>query len=267
MSLLPAVLPDWVTAVVFAVGWALLYFLGQGLCIGLIVAAILRALRGRSADVRYVTACLGLLMMMCCTIAMTVWGLTSGRTRTGIATGEPGMAFSVAFRQNRTGNATDGTASRHGFPADTRETNFGSPADADGFEIAGTEPGVGLKSKLQGGWREPVERWLPAIVTAWLAGVAVLTLRLLKGLAEVRGLIGSGLLGVTDELRSLIEKLEKRVWPAPAGALVPLPAGRGADRCGLAAADDPDPGEMLVAARGRANRSVARTRDRAYPPA
>jgi bla regulator protein blaR1 len=267
MSLLPAVSPDWVTAVVFAVGWALLFFLGQGLCIGLVVAAMLRGQRGRSADVRYATACLGLFMMMCCTIAMTVWGLTWGRNRAGIATGEPGTTFSVAYRQNRTGTAPDGTASPYGFAADSRETNFGSPADGDGFDSAGTQPKVGLESKLQGGWREPVERWLPALVTAWLAGVAVLTLRLLKGLAEVRGLTGSGLLGVTDELRSLIEKLEKRSglrrpvrWFLSLQVEVPTVAGWLWPTILI-------PAKCWSRLAVEQNRSVTRARDRAYPPA
>ena len=60
MSVLPIVLPDWVTALIVAIGWALLFFLGQGLFIGLVVAAMLRGLQGRSADVRYAAACLGL---------------------------------------------------------------------------------------------------------------------------------------------------------------------------------------------------------------
>ena len=60
------------------------------------------------------------------------------------------------------------------------------------------------------GWRDPVERWLPALVAAWLAGVAALALRLVRGLVEVRGLTGSGLLGLTDDLQAMIDRLEER---------------------------------------------------------
>ena len=79
MSLMPVELPEWTSVLIVAIGWALLLFVGQGLFIGLVVAAILRGLGGRSADLRYGIACLGLAIMMFCPISTTVWGLTWGR--------------------------------------------------------------------------------------------------------------------------------------------------------------------------------------------
>ena len=42
-------------------GWTLIHFIWQGAAIGVVAAAILRATSRRSANVRYVIACAGLL--------------------------------------------------------------------------------------------------------------------------------------------------------------------------------------------------------------
>src|SRR5271154_1063026 len=109
MSLMPVVLPDWATALTVATGWALLFFLGQGLFIGLVVAAMLRGLQGRSADLRYAAACLALLIMMCCPVATTVWALSWERSGAGMAGVGRGGASSRARSQNAT-RAAAGTS-------------------------------------------------------------------------------------------------------------------------------------------------------------
>ncbi len=199
MSLLAVLLPDWATALIVAIGWALLFFLGQGLFIGLVVAAILRGLQNRSADLRYGAACLGLLIMMFCLVATAVWSLPWGRNGAGIAGGEQAAGSSLALSQSTAREDAVGATGPVSGGASFREPKLISQAEPD---RATAEP--------RWAWRAQVENWLPALVAAWLAGVAVLALRLSIGLVEVRGLTGSGLLSLTDELQAMIDRLEAR---------------------------------------------------------
>jgi beta-lactamase regulating signal transducer with metallopeptidase domain len=200
MSLMPVELAELASVLIVAIGWALLFFVGQGLVIGLIVAAILRTVRDRSADLRYGVACLGLLIMMFCPVATTVWGLTWGRNGNGISGGEQSADPSLALSQNTTREAVVGTTRADAGWAGFRKPRLVSPADP-AARPAG-EPGWA--------WREQVESWLPILVAAWLAGVVVLALRLSRGLVDVRGLTGSGLLSLPDELQAMIDKLAER---------------------------------------------------------
>ena len=67
MSLLLEAMPERVMALTVAVGWALVWFLGQGVFIGLVVAALLAApaAYGRP-NLRYGIASAGLLVMALC---------------------------------------------------------------------------------------------------------------------------------------------------------------------------------------------------------
>ena len=78
MNALPVVMPERAEVLILAVGWCGL-FLVQGLVIGLAVAALLRLLRGRSADLRYGVACAGLLAMALCPFWTAARGLATGR--------------------------------------------------------------------------------------------------------------------------------------------------------------------------------------------
>src|SRR5579884_1353607 len=53
---------------VLQLGWALVHFLWEGAVVALLVAAALRAMRGKSPEARYAVACLGLLMMAMCPV-------------------------------------------------------------------------------------------------------------------------------------------------------------------------------------------------------
>ena len=83
MSLVPIVMPERTVTPTVAVGWALIWFLLHGSIIGLAVAALLRALRRRSAQLRYLVACGGLLAMALCPLATTLQLLATGKGRAG----------------------------------------------------------------------------------------------------------------------------------------------------------------------------------------
>jgi hypothetical protein len=100
MSLLPAVMPERAVALMIAVGWCLVWFLGHGLLIGLVVAALLRSLRRRSADLRYGIACAGLLVMVLCPVGTTLRFLAAAPSRWGtVLVGRPaGRRFGLRSR-------------------------------------------------------------------------------------------------------------------------------------------------------------------------
>ena len=178
-------------------------FLVQGLVIGLAVAALLRLLRGRSADLRYGVACAGLLAMG----ALARSGRRpEGSRRAGVhrnprppASVAPGTARAWAGR-----GAARGSGRTRPIEASVAEA---SSKEARVHAIAAT---AAVTTTVRLGWRERVEAFLPVVVAAWLVGVCVLALRLLRGLAEVRGLSREGLIGPTGEIRATIGRLVER---------------------------------------------------------
>ena len=70
-----------------AVGWALLHFVWQGALIGVLTAAVLRALRSSAADVRYVVSTIGLSLRvtMPAVTGMQVWRGDPGRVPVPVA--------------------------------------------------------------------------------------------------------------------------------------------------------------------------------------
>jgi beta-lactamase regulating signal transducer with metallopeptidase domain len=203
MRLLPVVMPERAEALILALGWALVLFLVQGLLIGLVVAALLRVLRNRSADLRYGVACTGLLAMAICPVWTTAQELAAGHgelTRGPSAVVAPARAADLVVRHNQ--------AMPTARPIGTPVAESGSDQrDLDAIAITAAPVRI---TTARPGWRQRIEAWLPFVVAAWLAGVCVLALRLLKGLAEVHGLTRHGLLGPTDELWARITRLVDR---------------------------------------------------------
>ena len=63
---------DTLDLVVRALGWALLHSVWQGALIGVVVALLLSALKGRTAQQRYAVACVGLSAMVAAWIGTAV---------------------------------------------------------------------------------------------------------------------------------------------------------------------------------------------------
>ncbi len=203
MNLLPAVMPERAVALTVAVGWALVWFLGQGLLIGLVAAALLRALRRRSADLRYGVACVGLLVMVLCPVGTTLWSLAAGRSQAGKAMvgARPGAVPTPDGDTPRDAAVAVKVQERPG----TTDPALGQSSDGGGIDAVSSGPVPATTRSLR--WPERIEARLPAVVAAWLIGVGVMALRLTKGLIDVRGLIRRGILCPTEELQRLIDRL------------------------------------------------------------
>ena len=81
------------SATVEQVGWTLVHFLWQGAIVGLVMGAVLACLRRRSAQTRYVVACVGLAAMAACPVATLAWMKT--HVRRDVA-GKDGLAVGGA---------------------------------------------------------------------------------------------------------------------------------------------------------------------------
>jgi WD40 repeat protein/beta-lactamase regulating signal transducer with metallopeptidase domain len=203
MSLVPIVMPERAVTLTVAVGWALLWFLLHGSLVGLTVAALLRALRRRSAQLRYLVACAGLLAMAFCPVGTTLQLLAAGRDRAGAVAN-----LSPDREPARTAAASRGT-----------DQAASGPLRGDAQALGGEERRVVATASASTsvvatrwlfGWRERVEARLPIVVAAWLIGVGVMALRLARGLLGVRGLTRRDTLAPTEELRALIGRLMER---------------------------------------------------------
>ena len=205
MNLLPAVMPERVVALTVAVGWALVWSLGHGFLIGLVVAALLRALRYRSADLRYGIACAGLLLMVLCPVGTTLQFLAATPSPMGapMAGERPGVL--PAFDRHE---ARDASAVKVGETSGTPAQAIGRSPYRGGIDAASAVP-VPAPTRWSR-WSERIEARLPSVVVAWLIGVGVMALRLARGIIEVRGLVRREILPPTEELRALIRRLTER---------------------------------------------------------
>jgi beta-lactamase regulating signal transducer with metallopeptidase domain len=132
-----------------AVGWALVHFLWQGALIAVLLANIMSFIPRRAAEARYLAACAAMLLMLASPIVTTAILATHGKD--ALTSNAPG-----ASRQSMT--AGDGMTA---LP-----------------DAAPSAPSSNL-------WRERLTEWitygLPWLISTWLAGVLLLSVRLLTG--------------------------------------------------------------------------------------
>jgi beta-lactamase regulating signal transducer with metallopeptidase domain len=169
-----------------AIGWALLQFVWQGAGVGMLTALALAALRRSAADVRYVVASIGLALML---TLPTVTGVQ--RYQAALATAADVARFDAASQAVAEAGPTPASAVMVRKPAAAPRTPVSSPI-----------------ARL----REPVaEPLLPALTIVWLAGVALLSLRLLTGWLWVQRLRTHGVSPAADAVRGAGARLARRL--------------------------------------------------------
>ncbi|HVL68644.1 MAG TPA: M56 family metallopeptidase, partial [Vicinamibacterales bacterium] len=167
-----------------AVGWALLHFVWQGTLIAAVTAAALRILRHSAADVRYVVAAIALTVMATLPV---VTGVQTYASLRGAGTGEP--------------RASAAPASIGGGPA-----AIGTAAVEADFAIA---PPAAIAGVIPAG--RSIERWLPTLVLLWMAGVAVLAVRLLGGWLWIQRMKSHGATPADERLQRIVRRLTRRL--------------------------------------------------------
>ena len=169
-----------------AVGWALLQFVWQGALVGALTAIALLALRRGAADVRYVVASIGLALMLTLPIVTGVQkyqtlrsGVTAGDA-TVFTDGAVALADGTRFTFDRLALEGSAPETQHsGFPAATRSLEW---------------PAI-----------------MRAFLVLWIAGVTVLTLRLLTGWIWVQRLRTHGVAAADESCRAMAVRLARRL--------------------------------------------------------
>ncbi|HUU96052.1 MAG TPA: carboxypeptidase regulatory-like domain-containing protein [Phycisphaerae bacterium] len=186
--------------VVRIIGWTLVHSLWQGLGVALLLAVTLAWLRRRSANARYVAACAALLLVT--GAALLTAGLLSFRSGTGTMASDPvGTSAGVAALPVVPLPATASPAPGGQMP---RPVSLGQPAPMGSPPLPARTP-----------WRVRVftflEPILPWIVLGWLAGVIVLSMRLLGGWAQAERLKRCGTRFVAEVWRERLRGLADRL--------------------------------------------------------
>ena len=146
-----------------AVGWALLQFVWQGAAVGVLTALALLALRRSASDVRYVVASIGLALML--TLPIVTRRAAVSRRCAPTRAPRPASRRLPGVRARR-----DGAAIRPRSPG----------AAAAGRQRDGRRRVRARRSRARSR-RSALEALLPALILVWIAGVSLLSLRLLTG--------------------------------------------------------------------------------------
>jgi beta-lactamase regulating signal transducer with metallopeptidase domain len=168
-----------------ALGRALLHSLWQGACVALLAGAALWLLRGRSPNARYAVACSALALMLLLPV-LTVWG--SGGPAQGVEADEMLTQTSA--------------------PAETASVPGVSTRVAGEAQAAGA--GRNFIPRLQSS-EERMRLWLPWLTLVWLAGVSVLSARMLGGLVYTRRLRRHGVRPAGGFWQERAEEIARRL--------------------------------------------------------
>jgi beta-lactamase regulating signal transducer with metallopeptidase domain len=166
-----------------ALGWALVHFIWQGALIALLLATIMSFIPQRAAEARYLVACAAMLLMLASPIVSTAV----------IAASTPGS------------HAPDSNAP-------------GAPkgwVTGDGMTALPDAAPSGPSSSL---WRERLTEWmaygLPWLISIWLAGVLLLSVRLLTGYASAQRLKVRETRPVAERWEETLQSLRGRLGVA-----------------------------------------------------
>ena len=143
-----------------AIGWALLHFLWQGLLIGWGVNLAMQVLRGARPQTRYAVACTGLLLCAALPLASIVVQVNAAATSSlsGASLGAAALLIPT-------------------FSA------FSADAGAQAAQAVAVMPL--LDHGTLADWEAALRHQLPWVVALWLAGAALMSLRLAVGLKWV----------------------------------------------------------------------------------
>jgi beta-lactamase regulating signal transducer with metallopeptidase domain len=171
-----------------AVGWALLQFVWQGAAVGIVTALALAMLRRSASDVRYIVASVGLALMLTLPLVSGVQKFQALRAEADLAAGVSTVTLAAA-------EAPRSDAAR-----------LSTPGSQD--RSAGLPSGAAILGPLSNVRVEPV---LPALILVWIAGVSMLSLRLLTGWLWVQRLRTRGVAPAEDQWQRMAARLSRRL--------------------------------------------------------
>ncbi len=193
--------------VIELLGWVLLHFLWQGAVVAVVLFLVLTVLRRVSASARYLTSCFALL------VTAVLPGITWTLLPEPLTRFHEGATEPVALAPSELQNWTVGDAEAAGVMSES----FG-PETPSGTDLALTPPAVSsmgdpplnvasILEELKH-WLRP---WIPLLTCAWLAGVLILSIRLLFTWLQVQGLQQRGVQSPRAEHVALLQRLAARL--------------------------------------------------------
>ena len=183
--------------IVEGVGWVLLHFVWEGIVIALALAALLALTRDGQARLRYALSCGALTLMLAAALA-TAGSVMAGRAGASPAAvpGRDAVAPGVSPPEERASELKAVDSARE---TATRLPMSGAAADRT-FPLA-----------------PAIERAMPWLVSGWLAGVLLLSLRLLGGWWSTRVLRFVDVSPVPEWCRAQLTALSSRHADCPPG--------------------------------------------------
>ena len=164
-----------------ALGWTLIHFLWQGTLVALLLANILKLLPRRAASLRYCIACVAMLLMLSLP-PITMWVIGSSSSNA----------------------ATTRSTAIQSAPTELRQLST----------LANSQPDSAMavsKSPLTKTWQQQLDQrilpYLPWMISAWLIGVLLLSLRLVTGWLYTQRLRKRGTRPLTESWQAVLRRL------------------------------------------------------------
>jgi beta-lactamase regulating signal transducer with metallopeptidase domain len=173
-----------------ALGWALIHFIWQGALVALLYASLRVMLRRRTAHVRYAVACCALLLMFALPAATTLIIKRALELKVSAAQ-ELARDVPLTWKSNMT-TAAEAASGGERNQATWTAAETVSPANA---------------STVQ----RRFARLLPWLVSIWLVGVLILSLRVLGGWAMAQRLKSWKTVPATERWQEIVAQLSQRL--------------------------------------------------------
>jgi beta-lactamase regulating signal transducer with metallopeptidase domain len=189
-----------------AVGWALLHFVWQGAAVGALTALALLALRRSASDVRYVVAAIGLALMLTLPVVGGVQKFQTLRADAAVAAAVPASPL-VRANEHSLDVSPPARATAVFRGRDPRPYSAYSAYSAAGAETSGSA----AASPVLRVAAVRIEPLLPTLLLVWIAGVSMLSLRLLTGWIWVQRLRTHGNASAADQWQRMAARLSRRL--------------------------------------------------------
>jgi beta-lactamase regulating signal transducer with metallopeptidase domain/HEAT repeat protein len=196
-----------------AVGWALLHFVWQGALVAVLVALALASMRRTSASLRYAVS-VGALFTMAALPAATAWRAMRAPAPPLAAIDQraASLADQAASIGSTASPGSDQAASGSHLPRDLSIGRATPDRSATGLaDLAARGGGMREAITARGAGRASLDAALPGLVSAWILGVILLSLRLLGGWLRARRLAATGVVPVPDDCRAAVARLAARL--------------------------------------------------------
>jgi beta-lactamase regulating signal transducer with metallopeptidase domain/outer membrane protein assembly factor BamB len=201
-------------------GWMLVHSVWMISLIVLVAAVVSSSLHRRAANARYFVACLALMLSISVLPCVFAWMMLQRQEMADSLVDNTRTIVRFGETMNRDGSGEAGTEMQSGFTAQSVPLQ---PADAqttDGNQIIEGTVAHSSETSAIGSTARPslwlriesrLRPYLVLLVSSWLVGVCLFSLRPVVGWYSARRLQRVGLSEVSDSLREMLSRLSRRL--------------------------------------------------------